>query len=62
MFGPRCFDEGSDQVGNFWTIITTRPYMRVLQALTRFYVEKEDFPNAAYVLAFCLELTLISVK
>ena len=34
MFGPRCFDEGSDQVGNFWTIITTRPYMSPAQTGT----------------------------
>jgi len=45
--GPRCFDDNGEQVGRFWNLIQTRPYMRVLQALVRFYVEKKDFPKAA---------------
>ncbi|THH33773.1 hypothetical protein EUX98_g385 [Antrodiella citrinella] len=45
--GPRCFSDGGEQVGKFWNLIHTRPYMRVLQALVRMYVEKKNFTKAA---------------
>lgn len=46
---PGCFDEGSQYVGRFWSLLETRPYMRVLQALVRFYQEDKRFDKAAYV-------------
>ncbi|TCD71343.1 hypothetical protein EIP91_011114 [Steccherinum ochraceum] len=55
-FGPRCFSDDGEQVGHFWGILETRPYMRVLQALVRFYVEKKDYPKAAHTVIEMLRL------
>lgn len=46
--GTDCFDDDSEYVGNFWGILETRPYMRVLQALAeRLYMSKH-FNESAY--------------
>lgn len=48
-FGPRCFDDEGDQVGYFWGIIETRPYMRVLQAQVQFYFDNKQYDRSACV-------------
>ncbi|KAJ3485051.1 hypothetical protein NLI96_g5241 [Meripilus lineatus] len=45
--GEKCLDDDGDRVGHYWSLIETRPYMRVLQALVRFYVEDGRFDQAA---------------
>ena len=52
MLGPRTFDDDGGEVGNFWTMIHTRPYMRVLQAMVRIAFEKGDYNKSAYVHTF----------
>ena len=48
--GPNCFDDGSEEVGHFWGILETRPYMRVLQALVRIHVDNKQHGKSAYVM------------
>lgn len=48
--GPDCFKDGSKTVGKFWDILDTRPYMRVLQAQVRIYVENKKYKESASVL------------
>ncbi|KAI0699408.1 hypothetical protein BC835DRAFT_1304485 [Cytidiella melzeri] len=52
-FGQRCFDEHPDpmisRVGQFWSLLQTRPYMRTLQALVRIHQENKRFDLAAKV-------------
>lgn len=52
MLGPRTFDDDGGEVGNFWTMIHTRPYMRVLQAMVRIAFEKGDYNKSACVHTF----------
>ncbi|KAJ2921410.1 hypothetical protein H1R20_g15682, partial [Candolleomyces eurysporus] len=47
--GPKAFDDDGDCVGHFWGILETRPYMRVMQALSRMYFETEKHSKAAEV-------------
>ncbi|GBE79251.1 hypothetical protein SCP_0204480 [Sparassis crispa] len=54
--GPKCFEDGSDHVGNFWGILETRPYMRVLQALVRLYFENKQFDKSANTIIEMLRL------
>jgi hypothetical protein len=56
--GKDCFNNDSQQVGNFWSILETRPYMRVLQALVRLYFEEGRFEESAYVTNFCFALAI----
>ncbi|EMD41039.1 hypothetical protein CERSUDRAFT_111609 [Gelatoporia subvermispora B] len=56
IFGPRCFDDSGDHVGHFWGILETRPYMRVLQAKVRIYIEAKQFANAAETIIEMLRL------
>ncbi|KAJ7105501.1 hypothetical protein C8R43DRAFT_1046632 [Mycena crocata] len=44
--GPDAFSDGGPHVGNFGTILDTRPYMRVLQALVRMYFETEKYTKS----------------
>ncbi|KAF5329336.1 hypothetical protein D9619_009278 [Psilocybe cf. subviscida] len=54
--GTDCFDDDSEYVGNFWGILETRPYMRVLQALAeRLYMSKH-FNESADVMCEMLRL------
>jgi hypothetical protein len=48
-FGMDCFDDGSKEVGMFYSILETRPYMRVLQSQVRLYFEDGQFGKSAYV-------------
>ena len=45
--GPRCFDDDGEEVGHFWGIIETRPYMRILQAIVRLTFETRDYQKSA---------------
>lgn len=54
LLGPRTFDDDGGQVGNFWTMIETRPYMRVLQAMVRIAFQKDDYNKSACVNALPL--------
>ncbi|KAH9938435.1 uncharacterized protein B0H18DRAFT_967157 [Fomitopsis serialis] len=58
IFGPRVFDDDSDgdEVGRFWTLIETRPYMRVLQAIVRIAFEKGDYNKSANTMIEMLRL------
>jgi hypothetical protein len=47
--GATCFDDGSKEVGKFYSILETRPYMRVLQAQVRLYFEAGLFGKSSYV-------------
>lgn len=40
MLGAYTCDDDGGQVGNFWMMIQTRPYTRVLQAMVRIAFEK----------------------
>ncbi|KAG2006119.1 hypothetical protein CC2G_002464 [Coprinopsis cinerea AmutBmut pab1-1] len=48
-FGPKCFDDDGGQVGNFWDILETRPYMRVLQAQEKVYWETGRYSKSTAV-------------
>ncbi|RDB23903.1 hypothetical protein Hypma_009261 [Hypsizygus marmoreus] len=54
--GNDCFDDKSQHVGNFWSILVTRPYMRVLQALVRLYFEEGRFEESAKTMVEMLRL------
>ena len=45
--GTRCFDDDGEEVGHFWGIIETRPYMRILQAIVRLTFETRDYQKSA---------------
>ena len=45
--GPTTFDDGNKYMGMFWSLMETRPYMRVLQALIRIHQENKRFDKAA---------------
>ncbi|KAL0945608.1 hypothetical protein HGRIS_014763 [Hohenbuehelia grisea] len=53
---PDCFEDGSDQCGRFWEIVKTRPYMRVLQALVRFYFETGRYTDCSNTIIEMLRL------
>ncbi len=42
--GARCFED--EHVGKFWSILDTRPYMRLLQTRVRFNFMMEDYKAA----------------
>jgi len=48
--GEDCFDDGSDAVGNFWMILQTRPYMRVMKFLVEVYYHLEKYEEATCAL------------
>ncbi|KAJ7597564.1 hypothetical protein C8J56DRAFT_322921 [Mycena floridula] len=54
--GPDCFDDGGRFVGKYWSLPETRPYMRVLQAQVRIYVEVEDYVASANTVIEMLRL------
>ncbi|EPT02866.1 hypothetical protein FOMPIDRAFT_1029164 [Fomitopsis schrenkii] len=56
LLGPRTFDDDGGQVGNFWTMIETRPYMRVLQAMVRIAFQKDDYNKSANTMIEMLRL------
>lgn len=55
--GPKCFDDDGEHVGHFWSILDTRPYMRVMQALVRLYFEEKRYEKSTNImiemLRFC---------
>ncbi|PSR73677.1 hypothetical protein PHLCEN_2v10596 [Hermanssonia centrifuga] len=55
-FGPTCFDDDGGTVGDFWTILETRPYMRVLSALVRIHKDNGKFDKSANVAIEMLRL------
>ncbi|KAG6334760.1 hypothetical protein ID866_4326 [Astraeus odoratus] len=54
--GQDCLDDGSECVGNFYTMIVTRPYMRVLQAQVRLYFENKQYQESADTIVEMLRL------
>ncbi|KAI0959817.1 hypothetical protein AcW1_004533 [Taiwanofungus camphoratus] len=56
LFGPKSFDDDGEQVGHFWGLIETRPYMRVLQAIVRIAFEKKDYDKSANTIIEMLRL------
>ncbi|TFK33085.1 hypothetical protein BDQ12DRAFT_716026 [Crucibulum laeve] len=43
--GEDCFHDDSPYVGHFWSELSTRPYMRVLDALVRLYLKQKQYPK-----------------
>ncbi|KAJ7055534.1 hypothetical protein C8F01DRAFT_1158544 [Mycena amicta] len=57
VLGPTAFDDNGPYVGNFYDIPAARPYLRVLQALARFYVEvQHDYTKSAVTVIEMLRL------
>ncbi|KAI0370235.1 hypothetical protein BV20DRAFT_305450 [Pilatotrama ljubarskyi] len=54
--GPTCFDDGDQYVGRFWSLLETRPYMRVLQAIVRLAFENKDYNKSADTIIEMLRL------
>jgi hypothetical protein len=54
--GKDCFSDSGKYVGHFWKLLSTRPYMRVLQAQVRLYFEAEDYGRSACVSHLVLSL------
>ncbi|EIW62110.1 uncharacterized protein TRAVEDRAFT_27483 [Trametes versicolor FP-101664 SS1] len=44
---PTCFDDGDQYAERFWSLLETRPYMRVLQAIVRLAFENGDYNKSA---------------
>ncbi|TDL16491.1 hypothetical protein BD410DRAFT_795342 [Rickenella mellea] len=42
-----CFEETGRHYGQFWNLLETRPYMRVLQAMVRLYFENKNYAKSA---------------
>ncbi|KAI0663084.1 hypothetical protein C8Q70DRAFT_1042671 [Cubamyces menziesii] len=55
-FSPTCFDDGNEYIGQFWTLLETRPYMRVLQAMVRLAFENKDYNKSAATMIEMLRL------
>lgn len=47
VLGTKCFYDSGDHVGRFWGLLETRPYMRVLQNLAKYYFTEGHFRRAA---------------
>lgn len=45
--GNDCFDDDGEYVGRFYEVLTSRPYMRVLQAQVRLYFENGQYAESA---------------
>ncbi|KAG1749288.1 hypothetical protein EDB19DRAFT_1681840 [Suillus lakei] len=56
LLGATCFDDGSKEVGKFYSILETRPYMRVLQAQVRLYFEASQFGKSSDTMIEMLRL------
>ncbi|KAI6008804.1 hypothetical protein F5J12DRAFT_905176 [Pisolithus orientalis] len=54
--GNDCFDDDSEYVGHFYEVLTTRPYMRVLQAQVRLYFENGQYAESAKTITEMLRL------
>ncbi|KAF8206808.1 hypothetical protein K438DRAFT_1816452 [Mycena galopus ATCC 62051] len=56
--GTNCFDDQGPCVGKFWddTLLPTRPYMRVLQALVRMCYETKQYDKSARTIIEMLRL------
>ncbi|OSC99218.1 hypothetical protein PYCCODRAFT_1470472 [Trametes coccinea BRFM310] len=53
---PTCFEDGDVYTGRFWSLLETRPYMRVLQAIVRLACEIKDYNKAANTIIEMLRL------
>ncbi|KAH9951807.1 hypothetical protein B0H21DRAFT_775950 [Amylocystis lapponica] len=56
ILGRTCFEDGDQYVGRFWSLLETRPYMRVLQALVRLAFENKDYDKSARTIIEMLRL------
>lgn len=56
LLGATCFDDGSEEVGKYYSILETRPYMRVLQAQVRLYFEAGLFGKSSDTMIEMLRL------
>ncbi|KAF9007115.1 hypothetical protein BDQ17DRAFT_1351458 [Cyathus striatus] len=56
QFGPKCFDDDGEQVGHFWEILDTRPYMRVLKNLAEIYNDNKQHKESADAIIEMLRL------
>ena len=57
-FGPDTFTKSEEEgghVGDFWMIMETRPYMRVMQYLVDIHTENGRPDLAAYVIQPCMQ-------
>ncbi|KIM42077.1 hypothetical protein M413DRAFT_143938 [Hebeloma cylindrosporum] len=54
--GINCFIDDGGCVGKFWMMLQTRPYMRVLRAQVRVYIETRKFDRCAKTLIEMLRL------
>ncbi|KAF9007114.1 hypothetical protein BDQ17DRAFT_1302547 [Cyathus striatus] len=56
LFGPKCFDDDGEQVGDFWGLVDTRPYMRVLKSLAEIHNADKQYKEAAELMIEMLRL------
>ncbi|KAI6021030.1 hypothetical protein EDC04DRAFT_2735058 [Pisolithus marmoratus] len=54
--GNDCFDDSGQYVGSFYQVLTTRPYMRVLQAQVRLYFENQQYTKSVKTIVEMLRL------
>ncbi|KAF5326513.1 hypothetical protein D9611_000712 [Ephemerocybe angulata] len=47
--GPTAFDDDGEFVGNYWGLLETRPYMRVLNSLSTVYFETKQYAKRTKV-------------
>jgi len=60
--GTDCFKDDGGCVGKFWLMLETRPYMRVLRAQVRVYIETKQFDRCAYVISSGSQLLAVFYK
>ncbi|KAI0637854.1 hypothetical protein C8Q77DRAFT_1047446 [Trametes polyzona] len=56
VLSPTCFDDDGEYAERFWSLLETRPYMRVLQAIVRLAVECKEYNKAADTMIEMLRL------
>ncbi|KAH8106247.1 hypothetical protein BXZ70DRAFT_918821 [Cristinia sonorae] len=56
ILSSNCFEDGSKEVGQFWYIIQTRPYMRILHNMARISVEGKAYDKAVETVIEMLRL------
>lgn len=47
--GDDVFEDSSRYAGKFWSLLETRPYMRLLQAQVKVFFDNGDYEKSAYV-------------
>ncbi|CDO74022.1 hypothetical protein BN946_scf185043.g72 [Trametes cinnabarina] len=53
---PTCFEDDDEYTGRFWSLLETRPYMRVMQAIVRLAFETKNYNKAADTIIEMLRL------